>query len=136
MAVYATTTDLGKLGLIKEALKKFPPDQQTKQLSASSRKVDSYLANRYRLPLTAWDDDITQAVCILSAYEMMVSGGGWNPIPGSADEHLYLRYKDTIAWLKDVARTLATPTGITDSSAESDTDGMMPIISSDEPRGW
>lgn len=136
MPDYATPTDLGTLGLIKEALKKFPPAQQIAQLSAASRKVDSYLASRYQLPLTAFGDDLKQAVCILSAYELMVSGGGWNPVPGSADEHLYLRYKDQLAWLKDVARGLATPTGITDSSTTGGEDGLMPIVGSDEPRGW
>ena len=136
MPDYATTTDLGNLGLTKEALKKFPPAQQTAQLTAASRVVDSYIGNRYFLPLLSWGDDLKRATSIVAAYELMVSGGGWNPIPGSADEHLYLRYKEIIKWLQGVAAKSITPTGISDSSPIAGDDGLIPLVASDEPRGW
>jgi phage gp36-like protein len=136
MAEYATTTELGELGLTKEALKKFPPAQQTKHLAAASRFVDSYLAKRYQLPLTAWDEDLKRAVCIIAAYELMAGGAGWNPVEGSADEHLYKRYLGVIKWLEAVREGDNTPTGIVDSSPEPGDDGLLPLVSSDEVRGW
>lgn len=136
MADYATLAEFGKLGLTKEALKKFPVDQQTEHLSAASRRIDSYLAARYDLPLTAWGKDLTEAACIIAAYQLMSGGGGWNPVPGSADEHLYLRYKDIIKWLELVPTGKVTPTDIQDSSSVAGDDGLFPIIDSDPPRGW
>jgi phage gp36-like protein len=136
MPDYATLTDLGNLGLTKEALKKFPIEKQTAQLTAASRFVDSYLGNRYLLPLTSWGDDLKRATAIVAAYDLMSSGAGWNPIDGSADQHLYLRYKDVLKWLEGVPTNKVTPTNITDSSPVAGDDGMIPIVASDDPRGW
>ncbi len=136
MADYATLADLGNLGLTKEALKKFPLVQQTAQITAASRRVDSYLASRYVLPLVAFGADLTEAACIIASYFLMVSGAGWNPVPGSADEHLYLRFKDIIKWLEGIPQNKVTPTGVTDSSTVAGDDGPIPMIDSDPPRGW
>lgn len=136
MASYATTTDLGIFGLTKEALKKFTPEKQTGELSAASRFVDSYLGSRYVLPLTVWEDDLKSAVSIIAAYNMMSSGGGWNPVEGSADEHLYKRYLVVLKWLEGIGPGKITPTGVVDSSVVAGDDGLVPVVASDEPRGW
>ena len=111
---YATTTDLGNVGLTSAALATMTTGQQTAALAGASALVDSYLESRYTLPLTAWGSDLARCVAILAAYDLL-STRGYNPNAG-ADMNWRQRYVDQMAWLDEVSKGTSSPSQVADSS--------------------
>ena len=130
MPAYATPSDLYRLALRRAALEGIPQADQERALEAASRLADSYLQARYRLPLTAWGDDLRRAVAVIAAYDLL-AGRGF--APEGADEHIRLRYEDAIAWLRDVSRGAATPVGVVDSTSSVPDKGIAVVC---DPRRW
>lgn len=130
MAAYATTSDLYRLALRRTALEGIPQADQERALEAASRLADSYLQARYRLPLTAWGDDLRRAVAVIAAYDLL-AGRGF--APEGVDEHIRLRYEDAITWLRDVSRGAATPVGVVDFSPSVPDEGIA-VVS--DPKRW
>lgn len=131
MPAYATTTDLTRLGLPSDALVDVTSEAQEAALAAASALADSYLRSRYRLPLTAWSDELTRVVCVIAAWDLLTTRG-FDP-SGSADEAIRQRYEDAIGWLKDVSRSVVTP-DVTDSSVAQRS--AAPAVYSRTARGW
>ena len=137
---YATEEDLKNpaLGLPAKALAGVnTPDLEDGLISASDT-MDSYLSNRFTLPILVWARDMRGACAAIAAYTLL-AGRGFNPQAGSADEQVRLRYEDAIRWLKDCARGLATPTGIEDSTPVIDqglVDTESPLFNTTSKRGW
>lgn len=137
---YATTEDLQNpaLGLPARALQGVNTLDLEAALIASSDLIDSYLSNRYTLPIRVWAQDTRWACAVIAAYTLL-AGRGMNPQSGSADEQVRLRYEDAIRWLKDCARGLASPTGIEDSTPAID-QGLVetesPLFVTTSRRGW
>lgn len=104
---YASRTDLTAYGIPANALGGLTTAQQDAALDAASKRVDSYLRGRYGLPLIAWGVEITQATCVIAAYQLMHTRG-YNPASG-ADVNIENRYHETIAWLEQVQRQAAHP---------------------------
>jgi phage gp36-like protein len=111
---YATTTDLGNLGLIGGVLAGVSSGIQNAALLAASGIADASLQSRYILPLTQWGQDLVRAVCIIAAYDILTSKG-YNPAAG-ADENIRQRYLDALAWLKSVSDGDDSPSYVLDSS--------------------
>ncbi len=140
MASYATHIQFqnAAFGLPAKALAAVSPTEQLAALEAASRDADSYLANRYTLPITQWGTDLTNAVCNIAAYNLL-AGRGFAPNSGSSDEHVRLRYEDAIRWLRDCSSGKATPTNITDSTPAIDqglVDTEAPMFNTNSRRGW
>jgi len=130
MARYATTTDLTRLGLPAVALEGISSDDQQAALDAASSTADGYLASRFRLPLTAWGEDLTRAVCQIAAYDLMVTRG---MAPGSGEaELLGDRSRGALAWLRDVADGRVTP--VVTETSPAVLGGAR--VESNTPRGW
>ncbi len=137
---YCTAADLGVFGVNAEALEALP--LQTNELPpiiAASAKIDSYLRNRYVLPLTRVGEDIKEACAIIAAYRVL-SVRGLKPGENPEDANIRLQYEDTIAWLKMVADGKVSP-DIDDSDpgtpgAGEDTAIGAPRVSSNAQRGW
>ena len=64
---YAERTHLAQWGLPSTALSAIPTGTQDAALASASAKADSYLRARYALPLSAWGNELRQAVCELAA---------------------------------------------------------------------
>ena len=76
MTRYATTTNLVRLGIRAEALSGVATAVQEEALDAASAVADGYLRARgYVLPITAWSADLTRAVAILAAFDLLVTRG-------------------------------------------------------------
>lgn len=130
--LYATIEQLGRLGSAGAALAAMDAADVEPALQAASDLADSYLRQRYTLPLTAWGDELTRAVCSLAAYDLL-SNRGYDPGAGD-NSNIRLRYEDAIAWLKDVAKGALSP-DVTDSAvAGVEDDG--PIVYTNTRRGW
>lgn len=127
---YATATDLYRLALRQAALSGLGIADQDAALEAASRVADGYLQARYKLPLSAWGDDLRRAVAIIAAYDLL-AGRGF--APEGVDEHIRLRYEDAIAWLRDVSRGVVTPVGLVDSSPAVVDEGIAAVT---DPRRW
>jgi phage gp36-like protein len=75
---------------------------QSAACDSASEVVDSYLRDRYRLPLSAWGVDIIRTTALIAVYDLLVVRG-YNPSAG-ADVNVRLRYEDALKWLQMVAR--------------------------------
>lgn len=107
--VYCTVEDVGRFGIKAEALESFSAeDEIAPAAEAASRTIDTYLRDRFTLPLTAWGSEITQAAAIIAAFNL-VSTEGFKPNENPEDSIVLIRYEKTLAWLKMVGQGLATP---------------------------
>jgi phage gp36-like protein len=109
---YATTSDLSTYGIPAAAIASVSGQTQA-ALDAASAKADSYLVNRYTLPLTQWGTDLTSAVCAIAVFDLMALRGF---APEGADDMIRGRAKDALRWLEQVGSGAATPIGIVDGS--------------------
>jgi len=133
VAAYATRTDLAGCGLKAELTADVPTADLDAGLEKRSRFADGYLAKRYVLPLVAWGEDLTLAVCQLEAWDVLTTIVGFNP-DDAANSNWKDRRDEALAWLKDVAASRVDPVGIVDSSATAERVG--PIAWSNPPRGY
>jgi phage gp36-like protein len=139
--VYATTTDLGNLGLLGAALQNVSGAAQAEALQAASAVADSYLQGQYILPLSQWGYDLVRAVCIIAAWDLLAARG-YSP-QSQADQNVRQRYEDALGWLDEVSKGIQTPVNIIDAStAPTDGDGSdVTVIDggsvvSTTVRGW
>ncbi len=117
MSAYATVADLLVYGIGTSAIPGTVTDaNKLAAITAASAKADSYLGSRFTLPITVWGADLTAAVCQIAAYEIIAALVGFNPEDGK-NVVLVDRKNDAVRWLEQVARGMATPTGVTDSSS-------------------
>ncbi len=109
MSGYAEPEDLPRFGIKAAALVPIKREDQQKSLDAASALADSYFRQRYGqgLPFRRWGDDVRSTVCQLAAYDLLITRG-FNPAAG-ADMHIAERAETARAWLRDVARQMATP---------------------------
>ena len=130
---YATASDFDRFGIRPEAL---PASITTKDkeaaVSAASGRADSYLGARFRLPISAWGDDLRQAVCAIAAFELVSTQVGFNPEAGH-NLVLVTRKEDAIKWFEQVARGHVTPAGIAETPP---TTSSVSRVRSNRKRGW
>lgn len=135
--VYGTRDQLGLYGIGPKALSLASTAQQDAALRMASRVGDGYLGKRFKLPLTAWEDDLASAVCKIAAWDLISTVIGFasdDPLGTNAK----LRYDEAISWFQSVADDDITPVGIVDSSSSTaGVDESSTIAAaSDESRGW
>jgi len=140
---YATRTDFEQLGLPPDALDALDsrvPGSVARAIDAASTLADGYLRARYVLPLAAFGDDLTQAVCAVAAASLMTTLGldPESPMATLIRE----RSKEGRRWLEMVAAKKIHPS-ITEGGAP--VDGAVVVsppargwdeVSIDEERGW
>lgn len=112
--VYATTTDLTRIGILGNALANVDSNAQTEALQYASAVADSYLQSHFVLPLTQWGYDLVGAVCAIAAWTLLAVRG-YNP-QSQSDQNIRARYEDTLKWLDEVSKGLQAPVNIVDSS--------------------
>ena len=124
---YATIAQLIQNGMSQQALNApsiSTSAVQNAALLAASETVDSYLRQQFQLPLTQWGTDVVKYTCWLAAYNLICTRG-FNP-NSEADGIYETNYNKAIAWLKDVAKALASP-DITDSSTNAAPGVQAPV---------
>ncbi len=102
-APYATIDDLRDgAGVPEAAFASVPLKAQQSALLRACRTADTFLRNRYQLPLKCpYDPALVQWVCFIATYFMM-SFRGFNPNQG-VDTIIRMNYDDTIRTLIRVA---------------------------------
>lgn len=159
---YATLQDLFQLGAPESAFRgqsnqdwSFTDAELEAGLEAASGHVDSFLADRFTLPLLVPGTAIKRAVCIVAAYDLLTSRG-YNPAnQGDDSSQLDKRYKSVEDWLEKVAKGEVKPV-VTDSSTPGPDDDGSPntpaggyvvaprlandgdsyVVGAPRPRGW
>lgn len=79
----------------------------------AAKRVDSYLANRYTLPLTTsvvYGSPVKSVCEEIAYYRLHVNG---------ADDSTRIRYTDALTWLKDVARGVTKIAGVDTDQVEN-----------------
>jgi phage gp36-like protein len=98
--MYSTEADFNALGLPAVALDGVT--DTTDWRAAAAGKIDSFLRGRYRLPLVApYPPEIVEVEAALAAYSF-ISIRGFDPTEG-ANQNVVLRYKDAMAWLRQLS---------------------------------
>ena len=75
-------------------------DRVAAKLADANAEVDSYVGQRYALPLPAVPDVLAAKATDLAVYKLFLRRG---LRPNTADEAVAMAYKDAVSWLKDVA---------------------------------
>jgi phage gp36-like protein len=139
--VYATTVDLGRLGMLGSALSAMDPNAQTEALQYASAVCDSYLQSHFVLPITQWGYDLVGIVCAVAAWTLLAARG-YSPM-SQADQNIRKRYEDALKWLDEVSKGVQSPINLVDSSTAATTtegadvtrvDGFSVVTTS--VRGW
>lgn len=127
---YATIDDLQDAGLPPAALEGGPSfARQQKALMRASRVADTYLRNRYTLPLICpIDQALIDAVVQIAAWRLM-SRRGFNPSSG-LDVAIRQGYEDAMAFLTRIANGQAQLC-VTQTVPES----LQPDVATGESRG-
>lgn len=113
----------------------------TAQLPISSAVFDSYLRERYDVPITGseaggvgvFDPALSMYVCWHAAY-VVACNRGFNPQPGSMDQTIKINYDAAMKWLADVQNQRASVDVLTAQSEA--TAHPMPSVVSGTPVGW
>jgi phage gp36-like protein len=124
MAQYATTTDLGRLGLPAAALVNVPTAVQDAHLTAQGDRIDTYLRSQHTLPLGApFPREVVECNAVMAGYAILQNYRGYDP--SAVDDGFRLRYEDCLDWLKDLASGKA--------SLSQDADDT-PLVNEGRPR--
>jgi len=130
---YAAAADFDRFGIRPEALPQtISAQDKDAAISAASGRADSYLGARFRLPISAWGDDLRQAVCAIAAFELIASQVGFNPEAGH-NMVLVTRKEDAIRWFEQVSRGHVTPAGIVETPPPT---SSVSRVKSNRKRGW
>ena len=141
MSQYATLDDLEELA--NEQIADLPKDKREAALTNASGEVDSYIGQRYKLPLIApFDPSIVSKTIDIAVWDLMSRFVGFNPeAPG--DVAIYRRYQDAIKFLQDVRDRKNAPASITDSGTVSNGQPVQsgaisgaPMVISSTSRGF
>lgn len=128
-ASYATLDDLASCGVPPESLSKIGPTERERALYQASRTADQRLAARYTLPLTKWDDGLTQIVCVIAAFRLLCFRG-WKP-DDPANGGVVMMYREALSTLDKIAQGDYTM-DLIDTAPEPT---AVPTISSEPARG-
>jgi phage gp36-like protein len=129
---YADPSHLVQFGLPAATLTGLSTEDQEAALEAASDYIDSYLAQRFTLPLTDWQDDLRRATCHVAGWDILARRG-FNP-DRPIDGVVRKRYEDTIRWLEKVARGELGPVGVVDSTEAGET--AAAVVYTDARRRW
>lgn len=136
MTRYAEASDLAALGVRAQATSGISSGDINSALDAASLLFDSYARARYVVPFTTWGADVTGAVAKVAAYEIL-STRGLQPGASDSDQNVRDRYRDAIAWMKDVsAGRVHVSGGNTTPTSTRHARASAPRVASTRTRGW
>lgn len=128
---YASIQDLQDAGLPPAALEGGPAfAAQERALMRASRFADTYLRDRYRLPLSCpIDQALVQAVVQIATWYLMVRRG-FNPGSG-LDVAVRQGYDDAVAFLRGIANGQNQL-----CVAQAEPESLQPQLGTNEGRGY
>ncbi len=128
--IYATPTQLGRLGAPTRSFEEVSAYEQLEACVAASEEADGYIGNAYRLPLTSWGLDLTKHVAAL-AVELIFCSRGIDP--DGPDAVVLDRRNRAVQWLDRLGQGRLSPPDLIDSTPE-EFEGVCVVVSQ-PPRG-
>lgn len=108
------------------------PNDRAEAILAATSLINSYLQQRYTLPLSVWGKDIRRACALLAAYDLLLSRGIFRD--ESQQKNLQLQYDQIIKWLEKIRDGIVTPDGMVDATPEVNNGGG--VLYTRAKRGW
>lgn len=136
MARYCTVEELQNYGLSRRVVDGMDPEKVGAALDSASALIDSYLRSRFKLPLTAFGNDIREAAGVIAAWRILRSEG-FDPTD-PANETIRRDFEDKIKWLQNIASGIVTPE-VTDASSGAESGvgvSSRARVVSNASRGW
>lgn len=132
------------MGVVRQAVLQVDPDRLKRYLERASSEVDSYLGQRYALPLQLVDPIIKQRALAIAVYLLMTQEVGLNPEGSGQDQVFRDQYLDALKWLQLVVDTKVSPSVIDANGAATGapatgaaaTENDRASIRSSAGRGW
>ena len=130
MSQYATVSEFRLYGLPAQATVGVSDADLLSRIDSASAEADSYLRSRYTMPISSWGKDLSKAVCVIAAADIMAVRGY---SPDGRDELIEQRASASRKWLRDVQDGKADP-GLVDATPTTTIAG--PRLYCLDPRGW
>jgi phage gp36-like protein len=113
---YAVTADLTNYGVLNTSASfgALGQGQMQAALDAANALADSYLGARFKLPLSKWGKDITEAVVAIARFKLLTQRG-FAPT-GDAALAIVDAKRDAIKWFEGISDGRVNPV-VTDSSS-------------------
>src|SRR4051812_24637359 len=146
MAAYATVADLTNYGVMSaKTFGDLTGPQLQAAIDAANDTADSYLAARFKLPLTSWGKALTQKVVAIARFELLTQRG-FAP-EGDHAAAIVEAKKDAIRWFEGIADGTITPQVVDQTNgkpggpftAQGTADPMNPggfVVSKPAGRDW
>jgi len=125
---YAELQDLINLSLPDNSKHDFKQASMEQWLRVASSIANSYLGQRFEVPLKAWSEAWVWAVCEI-AFSGMVNKRGFNP-SGTSESTLDTRHKAALDWIKAARDNEITP----DPRLVGEEHTVVALMQSDRPR--
>jgi phage gp36-like protein len=130
---YATEQQFRDLGLSDGALEDVTSSVIDLHLEMASGLADSYISNRYAVPISPIPAVLTRAVVDIAVYEVLLRRG-YNP--ETYDTNYRLRYEDALRWLQAIYNREADLPGVTESGGVEVPTGRASRVVTQPMRGW
>lgn len=132
LTVYATPSNVDGLGPAGGALSEVDDETKDIAIAAATDELDTQLqSGGYTLPLTAWGDDVRQAVVDIVVYRLM-RRRGFNP--DGMDSLIVKGFDDAQKWLMRIGREAMSLASVVDSTVDAYDGGAFVV--SRAKRGW
>ncbi len=135
-SAYCSRTELYLWGAPSPAFSDVEPDNQDAGIVGASAFIDSYIGNRFVLPLVSYGADYKRCCAIISAYDLIFATRGVNPDEDGPKDPLLLRYEQMIEWLEGI-RDGGSSSAVGSPVPVPGTDtGSGALVTSNSMRGW
>lgn len=117
-AAYCLVKEVGTLGINAAAIRGIEPADISKEIGSTSDLMDTYFADRFTLPLTAFDDSVRKCCATLTGVALLRTRGA------SPEDRDALKDVESswTRWLERVAAGSVRPK-VTDSAVAAPTNG-------------
>jgi phage gp36-like protein len=134
LSQYATEQQFRDLGLPSSALEEVTSGMIDLHLQMASGFADSFLANRYPIPISPTPSALVRCVIDIAVYELLLRRG-YNP--ETYDTQYRTRYEDAKSWLEAIYNRDADLPGVSEIPTDTATgNARAPRVLTRPERGW
>lgn len=133
---YCNRSELYLWGAPTAAFSHIEPDDQDLGILGASAYIDSFIGDRFTLPLISFGADYKRACAIVAAYDLIWATRGANPDEDGPKDPLLIRYEQTIEWLTSIRNGGASSAVGSPLPSPVPSDGNGANVSSNVQRGW
>ena len=133
LSQYASAAQFYDLGIASSALEDVNQGVIDLHLQMASGFADSFLTNRYTIPISPIPSALVRCVIDIAVYELLIRRG-YNP--ETYDTQFRARYDDARTWLQAVYAREADLPGVSETPSGASGTGRAPRVITKSQRGW